>query len=110
MNEIDPGPTCPPTASKPVEAARATAVDVTEQSGAWSRDFSLASADTVRITLRYRMEFARQYESDECSQVLVSLDGLLVGRGPGAGEQPGCVGASSTQDHPNGGGIDDLDG
>lgn len=56
---------------------------VNGMSGGHARSFTLPSAtDEVTISLRYNLTQASDYESDEFSQVLVSLDGaLLAGAG-----------------------------
>ena len=54
---------------------------VTGMSGGWSRDFDLASADTVLIELRYRLLVSGAYEGDECGQALAAVDGVAVGPG-----------------------------
>jgi hypothetical protein len=51
-------------------------------SGGWSKGFSLSSAGTVSITLRYRLVHSGDFEPDECSEVLVAVDGALVSDGP----------------------------
>ena len=53
--------------------------DILGMSGGWQRSFNLASAEDVSLTFRYRMEQTHGYESDEFSQVLVSIDGTLIG-------------------------------
>ena len=50
-------------------------------SGGWSISFDALSAGQVSISLRYRLIIAGEYESDEYSQVLASVDGALVGAG-----------------------------
>ncbi|NNG01985.1 MAG: hypothetical protein HKM93_21550, partial [Desulfobacteraceae bacterium] len=59
--------------------------DITNgMSGGWSRDFSLGSDDTVEISFRYQVSMLGGYDQDECSQVLVSVDGTRVN--PGASD------------------------
>jgi lysophospholipase L1-like esterase len=48
-------------------------------SGGWSRSFNLASSALVTISLRYRMQLNGGYEPDECSQVMLAVDGVLLG-------------------------------
>ncbi len=56
-------------------------VDITNgMSGGWKRSFDVNAAGTVNITLNYRL-ITERYDIDECSQVLVSIDGKLVGLG-----------------------------
>lgn len=52
-------------------------------SGAWTRTFELERpVHDLRIRLRFEMTQAAGYESDELSQVMVALDGVLLpGRG-----------------------------
>lgn len=51
-------------------------------SGGWQRTFSLASAATVTLTFRYNLNMGTEYDADEFSQVLASLDGALAGSSP----------------------------
>jgi hypothetical protein len=51
-------------------------------SGGWSRQFTLAAAATVSVSLRYRLIVDRTYEDDEYGEALVAIDGALVGPGP----------------------------
>lgn len=53
--------------------------DILGMSGGWQLDFTLAQSAEVLLTFRYRMEQTHGYEPDEFSQVLVSIDGSLVG-------------------------------
>ena len=57
---------------------------VNGMSGGHQRSFVLPTAtDNVMLTLRYQLTQASDYESDEFSQALVSLDGVLLsGNGP----------------------------
>ncbi len=55
------------------------AAAVQNMSGAWGRSFSLSRAATVNIALDYSLTAAPNYEDPECSQVLVAIDGQLVG-------------------------------
>lgn len=59
-------------------------------SGGWSKAFSVSGNGSVSITLKYRLVFPAAYEPDECGQALVSLDGVLVGPGPGDFLQQFC--------------------
>ncbi len=73
-------------------------------SGGWQASFQLASADTVRLSFRYRMRFPELwappdvYESDECSQVLAAVDGLLVSPGSDAYLLQSCGASGGPQD------------
>jgi hypothetical protein len=55
---------------------------VTNMSGGWSRSFTLAQATHLRLSLRFRVTQTSEYESNELSQALVSIDGALVGIAP----------------------------
>ena len=58
-------------------------VDVTDgMSGGWQIGFQLETATPLTLDLRYELTQADNYESDEYSQALVSLDGVLVGNPP----------------------------
>ena len=50
-------------------------------SGGWSADFTLAAPGNVTIALRYQLTQSSEYESDEYSEALVSVDGVLRGVG-----------------------------
>ena len=50
-------------------------------SGGWTRTFELAAPSVVRVAFVYRIQFPEDYESNECSRVLVSVDGGLSGPG-----------------------------
>ncbi len=56
--------------------------DIYDMSGGWSRDFALSDAASIRLSFRYRLSQTNQYESDEYSQALVSIDGTLYGTPP----------------------------
>jgi len=47
-------------------------------SGGWSREFSLTSATEVVLSFSYNMTLAANYDANEFSQVLASIDGRLV--------------------------------
>jgi hypothetical protein len=55
---------------------------ITNMSGGWSRTFNLAQAGRVQISLRLQVTQTSEYESNELSQGLVSIDGTLVGIAP----------------------------
>ncbi len=55
---------------------------VTDMSGGWSRSFTLPSSVSVSLSFRYNMTQGNGYESDEFTQVLLSIDGTLVGQAP----------------------------
>lgn len=52
---------------------------VTNMSGGWKHSFSLSRASNVSITARYRINADMGYDSDEYSEVLVAVDGNLIG-------------------------------
>lgn len=54
--------------------------DITEMSGGWERTFNLATAEDVTLSLRYKLSQSKDYETDEISEALVSIDGNLIGR------------------------------
>ncbi len=64
-------------------------------SGGWSRTISFPTAVNIRLTFRYNLSQTNQYESDEYSQILLSVDGTLHGTSPHdyiaqvAGDGPG---------------------
>ncbi len=64
-------------------------------SGGWSLDFTVPTNMDVDLSLRYNLSQTNQYESDERSQALVSIDGTLYGTFPNdyivqiAGDGPG---------------------
>ena len=51
------------------------------RSGGWTKTFEVFDAGAVTISIGYRLTIAGEYESDEYSQVLVSVDGNLIGAG-----------------------------
>jgi hypothetical protein len=51
-------------------------------SGGWQRSFTLASPGLVILSFRYQLSETAEYETDEFSQMLVSLDGALYGIPP----------------------------
>ena len=55
--------------------------DVLNMSGGWSRSFTLEAAGQVTVTLRYQLTQASDYEPDEISQALLSIDNTLFGVG-----------------------------
>src|SRR6185436_322017 len=54
---------------------------IQNMSGGWSSSFTLAAPGRVQLSLRIRVTQTSEYESDEQSQGLVSIDGALVGTG-----------------------------
>ena len=58
--------------------------DIVGMSGGWARTFTLAAASSATtLTLRVRVTQTADYEANELSQALVSLDGALRGLPPG---------------------------
>ncbi|MCG8524363.1 MAG: integrin alpha, partial [Pseudomonadales bacterium] len=55
--------------------------DVEGMSGGWQQSFTLTEETNVTLTFRYNLTQAAHYENDEFSQVLVSLNGGLIGSG-----------------------------
>ena len=51
-------------------------------SGGWQKSFTLNASTQVMLSFRYNLTQAPDYESDELSQVLVSVDGTLYGQAP----------------------------
>jgi hypothetical protein len=54
---------------------------IQNMSGGWSRTFDLPRAGHLRLSLRARLTQTSEYEANELSQALVSIDGTLVGTG-----------------------------
>ena len=52
---------------------------VTGMSGGWQKDFILAEPGSVLLSFWYRLTQSPDYEPDEFSDVLASIDGTLVG-------------------------------
>jgi photosystem II stability/assembly factor-like uncharacterized protein len=55
---------------------------ITNMSGGWARSFDLPAARRLTLSLRVRVTQTAEYEADEVSQGLVSVDGALVGVSP----------------------------
>jgi hypothetical protein len=55
---------------------------ITNMSGGWSRTFDLAQSGRVQLSLRMQVTQTSEYEANELSQGLVSIDGALVGVAP----------------------------
>lgn len=51
-------------------------------SGGWRRAFTLTTAAAVTLSFRYNLDQGSDYEVDEISQVLASVNGVLVGASP----------------------------
>jgi hypothetical protein len=55
---------------------------VQDISGGWQTSFSLAASSSVTLTFWCKLIQSADYESEEISQVLVSVDGVLLGLPP----------------------------
>ena len=55
---------------------------ILNMSGGWSRTFAISSPASLTLVLRYNLTQTPNYETDESSQMLVSLDGQLFGTAP----------------------------
>jgi len=55
--------------------------DITDMSGGWQQTFNVPADATGTLTFKYRLVMDADYESDEYAEVLVDLDGSLVGDG-----------------------------
>ncbi len=55
--------------------------DILGMSGGWQTTINVTDTSTGTLTFRYNMTQTSTYESDEFSQVLVSVDGTLYGSG-----------------------------
>ena len=53
--------------------------DIFNMSGGWTRTFTVPSDGQVILAFRYRLTQTSEYESDELSEALLSVDGNLVG-------------------------------
>ena len=58
-------------------------VNISGMSGGWSADFSLPSAGDVDVSFDYSVTFPCNYEPNELGEVLLSVDGSLVGSAGG---------------------------
>ena len=56
--------------------------DIFGMSGGWQRSFTLTDPADVTFSFKYNLTQAPNYESNEFSQALVSVDGVLYGNGP----------------------------
>ncbi len=53
--------------------------DIVGMSGGWQRNFSLGVPTELVLSFRYQLSQSPHYESNEQSQMLLSIDGVLVG-------------------------------
>ena len=65
-----------------VELGNLDNTTVINMSGGWSRAFALAAPASLTLSFRYNLAQTANYEADEFSQMLVSLDGQLFGTAP----------------------------
>jgi hypothetical protein len=56
--------------------------DILDMSGGWQKNFTLNHLTEVVLSFNYKLTQASDYENDEFSQVLVSVDGTLYGEAP----------------------------
>ncbi|MCP3935502.1 MAG: hypothetical protein GY708_09045, partial [Actinomycetia bacterium] len=56
--------------------------DINDMSGGWQQTFNLASPTETTLSFRYNMTLNENYEANEFSQVLLTVDGTLVGQAP----------------------------
>ncbi len=54
---------------------------IRNMSGGWRIDFTLDQSKQVRVSVRVNLTQSSEYESDEYSEALVSINGVLVGQG-----------------------------
>ncbi|GEM_PF-2728969 len=54
-------------------------IDIAGMSGGWQRDFDLSASENVKITFMYNLTQSPNYEDDEYSDILLSIDGVLKG-------------------------------
>jgi hypothetical protein len=54
---------------------------IRNMSGGWRTDFTLDRPRQVRVSVRVNLTQSSEYESDEYSEALVSINGVLVGQG-----------------------------
>jgi hypothetical protein len=55
---------------------------ISGMSGGWRRTFTLSAPAAVVLSFRYSLQQTADYESDEVSQMLASMDGVLAGTSP----------------------------
>lgn len=61
-----------------VRLGRVDNADITNMSAGWIRWFTLSAAANVSVSLRYRVNQAANYESDERSEAWLAIDGRRV--------------------------------
>jgi hypothetical protein len=65
-----------------VQLGGVNSTTVNGMSGGWRRSFTLASATQVVLRFNFNLTQSPEYESDENSQMLVSINGVLYGEPP----------------------------
>jgi uncharacterized repeat protein (TIGR01451 family) len=65
-----------------VQVGGVNSQNISNMSGGWTRSFTLPVAAAVTLTFRQRLTEQNTYETDEFTQMLVSLDGVLKGVAP----------------------------
>lgn len=55
---------------------------IQNMSGGWRRNFTTTASANVIVSFRFKLTQTAEYESDELSQLLVSVDGILRGYSP----------------------------
>ena len=58
--------------------------DITGMSGGWRRTFTLAEPAKVTLAFKYKVVQTPNYEADEFSQIMATIDGQPLGHFPGA--------------------------
>ena len=53
--------------------------NIRDMSGGWSQSFTVDTPGEVTVSLRYNLTLSADYDSDELSQVLLAVNGTLVG-------------------------------
>lgn len=69
--------------------------DIEDMSGGWAAAFDLSAPAEVDVELTYSIEMPAAYEADECSRVLVAIDGALYGDGAEDHVVELCAGAAA---------------
>jgi hypothetical protein len=55
--------------------------NIYNMSGGWQETFNLSAASDVAVSFRYNLTQAQDYEAGECSDMLMSMNGVLYGSG-----------------------------
>lgn len=72
---------CSGTGGVTVELGGINGDDIDNMSGGWQVYFYLSEAQIVTVSMRYILTISSEYESNEFSEVLISMDGVLHGSG-----------------------------